>query len=127
MTLTYKPARLVIPSDGKKWYIILYIYDVQSGQTKRRRFFSLPESENFNEKKYLCNQTVAQINQKLAQGLVSDKSRQQALTVAELNSENIHTPKLLVSVAVMRIIELKKPQQLILYSGSHVLRISFLK
>lgn len=110
MTLTYKPARLVIPSDGKKWYIILYIYDVQSGQTKRRRFFSLPESENFNEKKYLCNQTVAQINQKLAQGLVSDKSRQQASKVAELNSENIHTPKLLVSVAVMRIIELKKSQ-----------------
>ena len=42
----HKPARLVIPSNNQRWYIILYIYDVQSGQVQRKRFYNIPEEEN---------------------------------------------------------------------------------
>lgn len=104
----HKPARLVIPANNKKWYIILYIYDVQSGQVQRKRFYNIPQEENISKRTFTANEICQELNKKLANGYISDKVKYQQSKIAEQNDNNPAIYLLRVSVAVMRIVEAKR-------------------
>jgi integrase len=104
----HKPARLVIPSNNKRWYIILYIYDVQSGQVQRKRFYGIPEEENNAKRIFNANTICYELNKKLATGYISDKTKYQQSKIAEQNDNNPVIYLLRVSVAIMRVVEAKR-------------------
>jgi integrase len=106
--LQYKPARLVIPTTSDRWYIIFYIYDVQCGQLKRKRFYDLPQAENKEQKIYLANLVCNQLNSKLASGILSDKNKYHKQLIADENFTNPLKYHIYVSVAVMRVIKAKE-------------------
>lgn len=108
MEVKFKPARLVIPANQKRWYINVYIFDELCGQLVRKRFYQIPEEPNFDKRKFLGEQICYEINKKLYSGMVSNRSKflhEQALK--NLNPDGDHS-QLLVTVALWRIIEAKR-------------------
>ena len=104
----HKPARLVIPSNNQRWYIILYIYDVQSGQVQRKRFYNIPPEENNAKRIYTANQICSELNKKLSEGFVSDKQKYRRSQIIHQNEQSPVIFKLRASVAIMRVVNAKQ-------------------